>query len=284
MKYILAAATAAFAIATPAAAQDSVSEQPSDFFNGFYVGGTFGLDATADDSDGTVVFDTNRDGNFNETVRTTTGANAFSTGFCGGAANTNLAANGCRDDKDSYGYSIRAGIDRRLGDNGVLVAGLLAEATKSESRDFVTAFSTTPAQYTIARGLDHSFAVRGRLGFSPGDGRGLFYVTGGVAYGKMEHSFSTNNAANAFTQVNDDEYELGGQVGGGAELYVAPNISLAFEYLYQSFEDDSYYVDVARGTAPLTNPFLLNGGGTFLRPADTDYNLHSFRVGANFRF
>lgn len=276
------AAIAAVAIAVPAAAQDS--GQPSDYFNGFYVGGTFGLDATANDDNDGIAFDTNRDGNFDNTVRTTTGANAFSPGSCGGTANGVNLTNGCADDDDSYGYSIRAGVDRRLGDNGLLVAGLLAEATKSESRDFVSAFSTTPASYTISRGLDHSFALRGRLGISPGDGRGLFYVTGGVAYGKLEHSFATSNGANSFTQVNDEEYELGGQIGGGAELHVARNLSLSFEYLYQSFEDDDYYVEVGRGSAPLTNPFLLNGGGTFLRPANTDYNLHSFRVGANFRF
>lgn len=284
MKTLLAA-TAAIALAVPAAAQDSSEPtQRSDFFNGFYVGGTFGLDSTADSNDDSVVFDTNRDGTFDNSVNTTTGANAFSPGFCGGTANGRNATDGCGDDKDSYGYSIRAGIDRRLGDDGLFVAGLLAEATKSESRDYVSAFSTTPASYTIGRGLDHSFALRGRLGFSPGDGRGLFYVTGGVAYGKMEHAFATTNTANSFTQVNDSEYELGGQIGGGAELYVTPNLSLSFEYLYQSFEDDDYYVEVGRGTAPTTNPFLLNGGGTFLRPANTDYNLHSFRVGANFRF
>lgn len=285
MKSILAAATAAIALAVPAAAQDNTgSDQPSDYFNGFYVGGTFALDATANADDGGIAFDTNRNGDFDNTVRTTTGADAFSPGSCGGTANGRNAFDGCRDDKDSYGYSIRAGVDRRLGDNGLIVAGLLAEASKSESRDFVSAFSTTPASYTIARGLDHSFAVRGRLGLSPGDGRGLFYVTGGVAYGKLEHSFATTNGANSFTQFNDDRYELGGQIGGGAEVYILPNVSLAFEYLYQSFEDDDYYVAVGQGTAPATNPFLLNGGGTNLRPSETDYNLHSFRVGANFRF
>lgn len=285
MKSLLAVATAAIAFAVPAAAQDAAEDtQPSDYFNGFYVGGTFGLDATANDDDGGFVFDTNRDGAFDNTVRTTTNADAFSPGDCGGFANGRNATDGCTDDDDSYSYSIRAGIDRRLGDNGPFVAGLLVEATKSDSRDFVSAFSTTPASYTISRGLDHSFALRGRLGVSPGDGRGLFYVTGGVAYGKMEHEFFTSNTANTFTQVDDDEYELGGQIGGGAELYITRNLSLSFEYLYQTFEDDNYYVEVGRGTAPATNPFLLNGGGTFLRPAETDYNLHSFRVGANLRF
>lgn len=284
MKSLLIAATAAVALAAPAAAQDMSEGQPSDYFNGFYVGGTFALDATANDDDGGFVFDTNRDGRFDNTVRTTTGADAFSPGSCGGSALGNNFGAGCRDDDDNIAYSIRAGVDRRLGGDGLFVAGLVAEATKSESRDSVSDFSTTPASYTITRGLDHSFALRGRLGMSPGDGRGLFYVTGGVAYGKLEHEFLTSNGANSFTQVNDNDYELGGQIGGGAELHITRNLSLSFEYLYQSFEDDDYFVEVGPGTAPATNPFLLNGGGTFLRPAETDYNLHSFRVGANLRF
>lgn len=278
-----AAAAIAIAFAAPAAAQDG--EAPADPFNGFYVGGTFGLDATANQDNGGFQFDTNRNGTFDDTVRTTTGADAFSTGSCGGTAlgRTNT---GCGDDKDSYGYAIRVGVDRRAGDlfGGGVVAGLLVEAAKSESADYVTAFSTTPASYTIARQLDHSFALRGRLGVSPGDGRGLFYVTGGLAYGKLEHRFSTSNTANTFTQNNADEYELGGQIGGGAELYFMPNASVTFEYLYQSFEDDDYFVAVGQGTAPATNPFLLVSGGTNLRPAERDLNLHSFRVGLNFRF
>lgn len=283
MRFLAIAAVSAAALSAPAAAQDYDEGQPSDFFNGFYVGGTFALDATANDDAGGIVFDTNRDGTFGDTVRTTTGADAFSPGFCGGAAlaRTNT---GCRDDEDSYGYAIRAGIDRRVGGGGMFVAGLLAEAAKSESVDYVTAFSTTPANYVIGRQLDHNFALRGRLGVSPGDGRGLFYVTGGAAYGRIDHSFSSSNTANSFTQVDGDDYRLGGQVGGGAELIFARNLSMTFEYLYSSFDDDDYYVAVGQGTAPATNPFLLNGGGTNLRPASTDLDLHSFRVGMNFRF
>jgi outer membrane immunogenic protein len=285
MKLLASSALLTLALAAPLAAQDTYDEgQPSDYFNGFYVGGTFALDATANDDNGGFAFDTNRDGNFDNTVRTTLGADAFSFGSCGGSAlgRTNT---GCADDKDSYGYAIRAGVDRRVGGDGLFVAGLLVEAAKSESADYVSAFSTTPASYTITRELDHNFALRGRLGMSPGDGRGLFYVTGGVAYGKIEHGFGTTNTLNSFTETNDEEYTLGGQVGGGAELVFAPNLSMSFEYLYSSFDDEDYYVAVGQGTAnPLTNPFLLNGGGTNLRAADTDLALHSFRVWLNFRF
>lgn len=281
MKLSYASALIALAASAPAFAQDD--DAPSGgYFNGFYVGGTFALDATANDDDAGFAFDTNRNGDFDNAVLTTTGANAFSPGFCGGSAlaRTNT---GCTDDKDSYGYAIRAGYDTRVGE-GPFVAGLLIEAAKSESVDYVSAFSTTPANYIIARQVDHNFALRGRLGFSPGDGRGLFYVTGGVAYGKIDHAFATSNTANSFTETNDEEYELGGQVGGGAELYFMPNASVTFEYLYSKFDDDDYFVAVGAGTAPATNPFLLNGGGTNLRAFDTGLDLHSFRVGLNFRF
>lgn len=281
MKLLTITALLALSIAAPAAAQDE-SPPPSGYFNSFYVGGTFALDATANDDEGGVVFDTNRDGAFDNAVVTTTGANAFSPGFCGGNALAR-ANTGCADDDDDYGYAVRAGYDTRVGD-GPFVAGLLVEAAKSDSVDYVSAFSTTPASYTIERQLDHSFALRGRFGVAPGDGRGLFYVTGGVAYGKLEHEFTTTNTANSFTETNDGEYELGGQLGGGAELYFMPNASITFEYLYSNYDDDDYFVAVGQGTAPATNPFLLNGGGTNLRAADNDLDLHSFRVGLNFRF
>jgi len=287
MKFLYTSALIALAAAAPAAAQDDGDAPANGYFNGFYVGGTFALDATANDDNGGFAFDTNRDGNFDNTVLTAPTANppsvnAFSPGSCGGTAlgRTNT---GCGDDKDSYGYAIRAGYDTRVG-GGPFVAGLLVEAAKSESVDYVSAFSTTPASYTIGRELDHNFALRGRLGVSPGDGRGLFYVTGGVAYGRIDHSFGTTNTANSFTENNDEEYQLGGQVGGGAELYFMPNASITLEYLYSNFDDNDYFVGVGPGTAPATNPFLLNGGGTNLRPANTDLNLHSFRVGLNLRF
>lgn len=73
---VLAAATF---LATPAFAQDVN-------WTGFYIGGHVGYGFQPNDDDETILFDTNLDGVFGDTVRTTTGANAFSTGFCGGAA------------------------------------------------------------------------------------------------------------------------------------------------------------------------------------------------------
>tara|TARA_R110000751_G_scaffold2018_18_gene10645 strand:- start:429238 stop:430083 length:846 start_codon:yes stop_codon:yes gene_type:complete len=275
----LATAIFAGAFAQPAFAQDA---EPR-FFDGFYVGGHFGLDAIDDERGEGITFDTDGDGEYGDGVITTTGANAFSPGYCNGAANGAEASDGCSDDKSRYGYGIRIGFDQRIG-NGPVVAGLLVEGALSESEDYSTGFSTTPASYTFVRGLDKSVALRGRLGVSPGSGRGLLYVTGGVAYADIDHDFVTTNTANSFTMTNDDDWQLGGQIGAGGELYLTDNISFGLEYLYSRYDDDDAYVLVGAGTAPATNPFLLDSGETALRPSDPNLNIHSIRTTLNFRF
>jgi len=275
----LATAIFAGAFAQPAFAQDA---EPR-FFDGFYVGGSFGLDAIDDERGEGLTFDTDGDGEYGDGVITTTGSNAFSPGYCNGAANGAEASDGCSDDKSRFGYGVRIGFDQRIG-NGPVVAGLLVEGALSESEDYSTGFSTTPASYTFVRGLDKSVAVRGRLGVSPGSGRGLLYVTGGVAYADIDHDFVTTNTANSFTMTNDDDWQLGGQIGAGGELYLTDNISFGLEYLYSRYDDDDAYVLVGAGSAPATNPFLLDSGETALRPSDPNLNIHSIRTTLNFRF
>ena len=272
-------AIAAALTATPAFAQDAGSEH----FDGPYISGTVSLDQPGDSTDDGIVFDTDGDGVYGDSVLTTTNADAFSPGFCNGAANGTSPADSCSDDDADIGYAVRIGYDKRLG-GGPIVAGLLVEGARSEATEFSTGFSTTPASYTTVRELDWSVGARARLGYSPGDGRGLFYATGGVAYGKIDHAFVTTNGANAFTDQNDDDWVFGTQLGGGAELMLTDNISLGLEYLWSRYDDDEYSVLVTQGTAPATNPFLLDSGQTSIQPSDTDFDLHSLRATVGFRF
>lgn len=278
-KLTLTAATMLAGImATPAMAQDAAPE----YFNGFYVGGTFSSDSQANDGGDRVAFDTDQDGVFDNNVRTTTGVNAFDPGFCSGAANTNAPSGGCISDKNGIGYSARIGADSRITNN--VVIGFLVEGAKSESEDYSTAFSSTPASYTTIRSLDYAVSARGRLGYSPGDGRGLFYATGGVSYAKIDHDFVTTNGANSFAVTNGDDMVWGYQAGAGAELMVTKNIGFGVEYLYSNYVDDKSFVAVGRGTAGATNPFLLASGGTNLRSSDTDFELQSLRATLSFHF
>ncbi|WP_120716254.1 outer membrane protein [Tsuneonella amylolytica] len=262
-------------VATPTLAQDTPTT-----FDGLYVSGAVGLDAVDTGRPG-LEFDTNRDGTFGDVVRTTTGANAFSPGFCVGAANGNAPGAGCDNDSDDLGYAVRVGFDKRF---GMFVGGVLVEGAKSDAVESQTSFSTTPASYTYTRGVDYSVAARARLGISPGDGRGLLYATGGVAYADIDRTFTTTNGANSFTPDGNDDMQFGYQVGGGGEILLGNSFTIGLEYLYSNYKDEDAFVAVGPGTAPATNPFLLNGGGTNLRPADTKLDSHSFRVTAGFRF
>lgn len=277
-KYLIpAVGVTALMLSSTAFAQDE-----DRYFNGPYISGTFGLESLEDSRDDSIVFDTDGDGAFDDTVRTGAGADAFSPGFCGGRPVSANSA-GCRGNRQNEGYAARIGYDRHLGD-GPLVAGVLIEGARPGVEEFVSGFSTTPASYTIGREIDWAVTARARVGIAPGEGRGLFYVTGGAGYAQIDHSFTSSNGANSFTPDNRRDWQFGWQAGGGAEVMLTRNLGLGLEYLYSRYDDDDYTVAVGQGTAPATNPFLLDSGGTDLRFSDNRFDFHALRASVNLRF
>lgn len=272
----LTLALAGAALATPALAQDRESH-----FDGPYISIAGGLSAQGNDNrSDRLVFDTDGDGKFNDQVNTAAGANAFSPGFCGGVAKGNAPGAGCGKDGDKEEYAARIGYDKRSGN---LVLGGVLELSRSKSTDGVSGYSTTPASYAFQREIDYAVSLRARAGYTPGGGA-LFYVTGGGSSAKIDHTFSTTNSANSFTELRDNKRVWGWQAGGGTEVMVTNNISLGLEYLYNRYDDNKYNVAVGQGTAPATNPFLLVSGGTNIRPSDTKYDFHSLRASLSFQF
>lgn len=269
------AALAMAGVAAPALAQDTPDAGD---YNGIYVGGSFGYSAQPNDRGSSVLFDTNRDGAFGDTVRTGAGANAFSPGFCNGRATD--ATGACRGDRDGKEYYGMVGADAQT---GRIVYGVVGEFGRSEARDAVSAFSTTPARYTLEREAKYQAAVRGRVGFTPNDST-LFYATGGASWAKIRNRFFTSNTANAFT-TNGNGDAWGYNVGGGVEQRIGRNFSIGLLYLYTDLKADDYRVTAARGTAPVTNPFILaNTNGTDFRRSDDHFRTHSMRLTAAFRF
>lgn len=271
-------AVAAMAFAAPAMAQDSEGVYQ---FNGPYVGGSVGISTNQSNRDQSVLFDTNLDGNFGDVVRTTGGANAFANGFCAGAGTSALPGN-CANDKDDIEYHARAGWDAQFGN---FVVGVVGEFGKSQLRQSVTAFSTTPANYVFTRELDWNASIRGRAGYAAG-GKTLFYVAGGPAYARINNSFTTTNGANSFTGRNERDNSWGVTAGGGVEQKLGRNFSVGLEYMYNQYRDDDYVVAVGQGTAPVaTNPFLLvNPQGTDMIRSEDKLRFHSIRATAAFRF
>lgn len=265
--------------ASPALAQDGSNRDSH--FDGPYISGFFGFGAQTNDNGETIRFDTNGDGKYNDNVTTGAGANAFSTGFCHGEARSELFSGGCASDKDGIDYGGRIGWDSRMGGN--LVVGGLVEFNKNHSKDGTSAFSTTPASYGIVRKLDYAVSARARAGFTPGGGA-LFYVTGGGSYARINHRFFTTNQVNAFDERRDNKMVWGWQAGGGGEVMLTDNVSLGMEYLYNRYRDNKYSVAVTRGSAPATNPFILQSGQTNLRMGDRTFELHTMRATVSYQF
>ncbi|MDF7776672.1 outer membrane beta-barrel protein [Sphingomonas sp. AOB5] len=275
MKMLLLGAASLLAATAPAYAQDTSEAE----FDGPYIGASVGYSFQGNDVGETILFDRDLNGTFGDTVVTTAPANAFSPGFCNGAA-TSTANVGCTNDKDGITYSARLGWDFQFGN---VVAGVVLEGGKTEIRDSVSGFSTTPARYTMTREIDWNAGLRARLGYVAG-GRTLFYGTGGGAYAKVDHSFSTSNTANSFTGRGKNDV-WGWSAGGGVEQKVGKNFSFGVEYLYTRYDDDDYTVRAGPGTAPATNPFLLgNTSGTDFRRSDNRFDHHGIKATANFRF
>jgi outer membrane immunogenic protein len=275
MKIILA--VAALAVATPALAQSADGS-----WTGFYAGGRIGYSPQLGDGDEAISFDNNLDGQFGDTVRTTTGANAFSPGFCGGRALSAVPGGGCAKDHDSLEWALHAGFDYDLGG---FVVGVVGEAGIGYSEDSVTAYSTTPANYVMTRRMKENAGLRLRAGYAFGAERNtLLYATGGGVYAKMSNSFTSSNVANAFA-VSGDDTVFGYRVGAGVEQRVRPNLSFGLQYLFTSLADDGARVNVTRGTAPATNPFLLvNAAGTDFQRTHSRFAAHNVSLTANFRF
>ena len=271
-------ATLGMVTAAPLMAQ--TADQTS--WTGAYAGVRAGYSFQPKDGNERLRFDTDRNGSFNDVVRTTTGADAFSPGFCGGRAITAAPAGGCTKDEDSLDLGIHAGYDR---DFGGIVAGVVAEAGLGFAEDSVSAFSTTPASYTMTRRMRQNAGVRGRVGYALGAQRNtLVYGTGGVLWAKMRNTFQSTNVGNAYRLYGDDT-AFGYRVGGGVEQRVARHLSVGLQYLFTSLDDNGARVDVGRGTQPATNPFVLvNSAGTILGRTHSRFATHNVSATANFRF
>lgn len=288
----------AIALATPAFAQDATmpadtsmpaatdpqvaapaSLSEDEPFTGFYVGAAGGYDVQGNDTGSSLLVDRNLDGKFGDGLLTSTGANAF-VQSCHGQARGATANLGCNKDKDGWAYYGRVGFDKQF---GPFVLGAVGEFGKSEIRDSVSTFSSTPAAYVMTRKVNWEAGARLRAGYAANTT--LFYGTGGAGYARIGRSFATTNTLNDFDS-SGRRNQWGLQAGGGIEQKIGRNLSIGLEYLYHSYVDDDYRVLVSQGAAPATNPFVLapNTTGTDLKRSDDVFRWHSIRATAAFRF
>ena len=247
-------------------------------WSGPYVGAVFGYAKTDETKGERFEFDKNLDGQYGDTV-IAAGGDAFSPGFCDGMARGATAAGGCvGDDDENWELGVRAGYDLQFGG---WVVGAVAEVERLRIEDRVSAFSTTPAFYAFDRKLEALGAIRLRGGYAVGPYLG--YVTGGVARGQIKHTFRTSNGVNTFVARDSDDAN-GSQLGLGVERQLDGRVRLGLEYLHTRLDDDGYTVR-AQGPAPAANPFIVtNPSGTDMRRTENDFEIHSVRLTASYRF
>lgn len=268
------------AVASALMAAPAFAQSASDWTGG-YVGGYAGVVMDPDDDGARLLFDTDLDGDFDDVVRTGTGADAFSPGSCDGVARGSTPGAGCAENTGGADWGIRAGFDWQAGQ---WLFGVVGEYGMNDARDAVASFSTTPARYTILHKIDDLAAIRGRVGMLFGaESANLVYATGGYARARIENTFLTSNTANTFT-TNGDTDASGAQFGIGYERRLNDMWSVGVEYLATRLEDDEARVRAA-GPAPMTNPFIrTNPAGTDFRRSDEELDLDSVRLTVGYRF
>lgn len=277
-----------------------------DDWNGFYIGGSIGRSEVKNQENEMLVFDQNRDGVYGERVYVAQGLyqNIFLPGFSGkGAAIGNSSSDGVKKDKsDNNSYAIKIGYDRQFG-NGIL--GAVFEYSDHDLSDSISAwsdtkpltppFTTAPgvlANYVFTRNIDNIYAFRGRTGLV--SERFMGYLTGGVAYGNVDHIFTTTNKVNSFTVINSNNALWGYQYGLGAEYRINGNISIGIEWLRTNLDDSEYHVRVSRNNTTPTNDAFVNcysfnctggtSGQTDMKRTEKNIQNDAFRLTTSYKF
>lgn len=136
---------------------------------------------------------------------------------------------------------------------GPVVLGIEADAAWAD----VGATIGTPAILAIETRIRDMGTVRGRVGYA--FNQVLIYGTAGYAWADNRLTF-TGPAAS----ISDSKVHSGWTAGAGVEVMFAPKWSVKGEYLYRSFDGETYFAGIA---APGFDPGKIN--------------LHSFQVGVN---
>jgi len=281
MKGPICVATLAALIAAPAVAADMAvkapppAPAPAYSWTGWYVGGNAGASFGHAKTD------------FNAapaTVNTTFGS--FDTPGLAGSAITEPAG---VIGGGQIGYNWQF--------SPILVAGLEADIQASGERDSITLtgpFSftgvgqpvtgTTVIDYQTK--IDWFGTVRGRIGYLFGDGAVMTYVTGGLAYGKVDLNGTSTASGSIFRFTNipfsithaigHSQVNTGWTLGSGTEgKLLIPGWTYKIEYLYV----DLGSLDDTDAPALIVNS--VTGGRTFTHTHFTD---NVIRLGLNYQF
>ncbi|MDJ0277264.1 outer membrane beta-barrel protein [Sphingomonas sp. 2R-10] len=247
MRLRVLAAMATSMVATSSFAQDRM-------WRGGYAGISAGLDFAHEEREAPLQRDTDLDGIFADTGRTTFAAMA-----CSGR--TASAPVGCRRDSERSGYGGHVGYDLQFGD---VVVGAVGEFGRSNIGERNAGNDRAALRQRIVRSMDWSTQGRLRAGYALGDT--LPYVTGGAAMARIDRGPATDRAGD-----HDRSNGWGWTAGAGLDQRVSERFSIGLLYTFTSVTDRSRSAGERLPLADVT-------------PGDRRFDWHSARVRANFRF
>lgn len=139
---------------------------------------------------------------------------------------------------------------------GPVVFGLEADAAWAD----VGATITAPGLASVSDRIRDMGTVRGRIGYAFDSV--LLYGTGGYAWADNRISATALGVS-----ISDSQVHSGWTAGAGVEVMFAPRWSVKAEYLYRSFQGQTYFANVVP-------PGVTTG----------TLNLNSVQVGVNYHF
>jgi outer membrane immunogenic protein len=119
--------------------------------------------------------------------------------------------------------------------------------------------------------------ARGRVGVTTGGA--LFYATGGLAYGRVNHEYFQGVTGTGNPIFSMSENRVGWTAGGGAEFALDQHWSVKVEYLYVSLGNSNLDISGVMFAGNLGTP---GPPGTSFQHFNN--NLNIVRLGANYRF
>jgi outer membrane immunogenic protein len=114
--------------------------------------------------------------------------------------------------------------------NSGLLLGVEADISKSNVSNSVSGTDVGVFIHKVSSDYEAFGTARGRIGYAAGPA--LFYATAGLAWAKMNDSYTEWPNPNEFRKQSDDTSRFGWVAGVGIEYAVTRNITIKAEYIH----------------------------------------------------
>ena len=255
-----------------------VNSADAQTWQGPHIAGTVGSGIQPDGDNRIVRFDKTLDGDFSDTITTAAGSNAFSPGFCNGAAVNAMPGGGCRRDDRAPDVAARGGTTGRWGARGWRRRRVHTDGPDQQRQRL---------QHDAR--LLHSYA-RARLAWRLPRASWIWIRP----LSRLRDRWSCNGTGRA--RLRDEQRgqhlrrpvwqrkRVGISDRRRVELRLGGRWSFGAEYVMTRLDDRDEFTVRVQGPAPMTNPFILtNPSGTDLRRGD-QFDVHAIRFITGYRF